>query len=811
MFYSNLGVRAIKNITYKYFSPEQHSVQFLDYREDYHTLLFKLASRFISVIPHDYDHVVTEAFNAVGKKLEADYLTLYFYDFFRKAAVKSYQWSSAGHEIETFDNTAVPFSMIVDILKLHLKNRVVNLDFYDSPADQGAGAACFKNEGTRFLSIYPMVTRGQRIGFLVFEKAEQEKPFSEQEGWLLKALAEMIACSELQRRKESERMQLKQKYIDLVEQTSDWVWEANADGVFTYGNSRAEDFTGYNPAELIGRTPFSFMAPGQAENVKKVFFDAVRDAKPIRHLENQFIHKDGQTVYFDTNGVPLLNSRGQVRGFRGISRDITGRKSIENALKDSEKKHREILASIEEGYYEVDVKGNLLDFNESTGSITGYSRSELTGMNYRQLYKDHKAVFGAFREVYKTGRPNRGFIQSIRRKDGSSCYVEISISPVTGKEGKFAGFRGVIRDVTSRIKQHNRLAYLSMHDNLTGVYNRTYFEEELKRLRNSREYPISIIYADVNGLKIVNDAFGHEKGDQLLKDAARVMRESLRGHEVLSRVGGDEFAAVLVNTDEENGRKVVARIRDSIDSYNKTNQDIPLSISIGLATAATGETSTEELFKTADDLMYRDKMFNGGNHSFKLLDKIKAPANGNKLPGPELLSRYTRLCRALGQMAGLDAKSMDKLLLLAKAHNIGNAGTPLRIILKEKRLTAEENRIIRMHPEKGYRIALASQELSGIADLILKHHEWWDGSGYPLGLKGEDIPPECRILAVVDAFVNMTTERSYRKACSNAEALKELQRCAGGQFDPAVVENFRQLWEKARLQQQKKKDFAGKK
>lgn len=795
--HNKMEVTTIKEIITPYVSTTEPPQLPLDDQDNIQSLILNLAARFMNVIPHNYYHVLTEVFETVGKKLEADYLSLYFYDFQNKVAVKTYQWSVDGTVFNPDDCSPVKFEKIVDIMKLHLQSEITTVDFNVYPSGQTDGIGCFLRKGIQFLSLYPLVTRGQRIGFIIFEKTEQKERIHKQEGWLLKALAELVACAELQRRKENERMQLKQKYIDLVEQTSDWVWEVDVRGVFTFVNGQVESVTGYKPSEMIGKSPFGFMVPGYVDSVKQRFFDSVRDGRPFKDLENRFIHKDGQVVYFETSGVPVLNSWGRVKGFRGISRDITDRKSVESELKESEKKHREILASIEEGYYEVNAKGSLINFNNSTCRITGYTRNELKGMNYKQLYVDYRSVFRAFRQVYKTGQPNRGFIHQIRRKDGRICYGEVSVSTVRDREGSFLGFRGVLRDVTGRVQNQKRLAYLSMHDKLTGVYNRTYFEEELKRLRNSRDYPISMIYADVNGLKVVNDAFGHEKGDAILKAAAKVLRKSLRSREVLSRIGGDEFAAVLPNTDQVNGQRVVMRIREKIELYNESHQDIPLSLSIGLATADTNETSMGELFKVADDLMYRDKMFRDEKFCFKLLEKTLTSISGSSSSDDYKLKRYVSLCQAMGRVVGLDSQRQSMLLMLAKAHNIGNAGTPLRIMLKQGELTEEEKKVVRMHPEKGYRIAMASQELSDIADLILKHHEWWDGSGYPLGLKGENIPLECRILAVVDAFINMTTARVYRNACSNAEALAELNRCAGTQFDPALVRSFVKLHERS--------------
>ncbi len=547
--------------------------------------------------------------------------------------------------------------------------------------------------------------------------------------------------------------------------------------------------------EIIGRTPFDFIMPGNVGEIEQVFSDAVRNNKPISKLLNICTHKSGHIVYLETSGLPILDNRGRVSGFRGISRDVTDHKKVEDALDESETKQRDILATIEEGYYEVNLKGRIIDFNRSTLRITGHKYDEFKGLHYKQLFEDWEAVLSAFRQVYKAGQPNRGLIQPLKCKNGRFCYCEFSIVPVKSREGEVVGFRGILRDITQKVEYQKKLKYLSMRDQLTGLYNRTFFEEELRRLRNSREFPISIIYADVNGLKIINDGFGHEKGDQILQAAAQVLKDSLRSPEPLSRIGGDEFATVLSNTDRGSGERIVARVRKNIEEYNKSSSGLPLSISIGLATADTADISMEELFNAADEQMYRDKIFGSEKYCSQLMVKTLINYSGTGQPYADKPKQYIDLSLAIGEAMGLDSEQLSNLQLLAKTHNIGNAATPLKVLLKKEKLTPQEIREIRMHPERGYRIALASQELKGIAELILKHHERWDGSGYPLGLKGSAIPVECRILAVADAFINMTNERVYKEALSYREACRELENNAGAQFDPEVVKAVVALYE----------------
>jgi len=347
-------------------------------------------------------------------------------------------------------------------------------------------------------------------------------------------------------------------------------------------------------------------------------------------------------------------------------------------------------------------------------------------------------------------------------------------------------------------ESEEKLAYLSMHDRLTGLYNRNYFDEELKRLHKSRSHPVTIVYVDINGLKMVNDALGHDQGDKLIIAAARVLGHSLRSPEVLARVGGDEFAAVLINTCEESAKKVVSRIRNRIEAYNRKHKAIPLSLSIGAATANSSSISLEDLMKTADDLMYRDKAIQSNSVHLSVSDSLKDTLQTGDFFKVRYSNQLALLCDALGRKLALSSEQLSRLALLTKTHDLGKADISEKILLKKGNLIPEERNVVQLHPEKGYRMARTSSELSGVADLILKHHEWWNGEGYPHGLKGNSIPIECRILAVAVAYVIMTRDRSYKNPCSNLEALAELRRCAGTQFDPEVVKAFIVLFEEVK-------------
>lgn len=353
--------------------------------------------------------------------------------------------------------------------------------------------------------------------------------------------------------------------------------------------------------------------------------------------------------------------------------------------------------------------------------------------------------------------------------------------------------RRELRDAEIR-KQHKRdremLEYLTLHDQLTGLYNRIYFENEVKRLEGGREYPVLLVTADLNGLKLINETMGQKEGDRILQKCAELLSKVLHRGDVLARVGGDEFVAIMPRSTDRSGEEIVNLIRKEIDKHNLKNEDIPISMAIGYAKSNDQSEPLEEVIIEANKKLYLDKQDRSESARNQVVQALLAALSERDYIANGHADRLDELCMKMGEAIGLDKHRLTALSLVAQVHDLGKVGIPDNILFKKDRLTDEEWVIMRQHPEKGYRIAQTSPELNQVADLILRHHEKWDGSGYPLGLKEEEIPLECRILAIVDAYDAMTNDRPYRRALTREEALEELKRNSGSQFDPNLVELF---------------------
>jgi diguanylate cyclase (GGDEF)-like protein/putative nucleotidyltransferase with HDIG domain len=322
---------------------------------------------------------------------------------------------------------------------------------------------------------------------------------------------------------------------------------------------------------------------------------------------------------------------------------------------------------------------------------------------------------------------------------------------------------------------------------MTELFNRRFYEEELKRIDVERNLPITIIMADVDSLKFINDAFGHEKGDSLIKHTAQAIKGSCRAEDIVARVGGDEFAVVLPHTDAGTSQKVLARI-NALISGRKVGA-FEVSVSFGAATKTKKDQDIHELIKTAEDAMYRNKLARRAGSKVNAVNNIISTLFEKSQREMEHSKRVGVLCEAIAANIGLDRDTVGQVRLAGIMHDIGKINIDDCILNKKEGLSEFERETVNNHPELGYRILSTSKEFSEIAVFVCQHHENWDGSGYPGGLKAEQILLPARIIALAEAYDAMANP-FYKKPLGREAIIQELQRCAGKEFDPGVVRVF---------------------
>ncbi len=335
-----------------------------------------------------------------------------------------------------------------------------------------------------------------------------------------------------------------------------------------------------------------------------------------------------------------------------------------------------------------------------------------------------------------------------------------------------------------------RLQYISRHDPLTGLLNRVAFEDALTEMETAPALPFALMVLDLDGLKVVNDTLGHPSGDALLCAAAEIIKEAAPSDAAVFRIGGDEFCILMPQSDETTISEVHQIMQAKIARHNHTHETLILGISAGSAVAHSMPCRLRELFKEADARMYKEKLQHGQTNLKPSIDTAIRLLRLRDYVDEGHTERLSVMCAALAAKLSFSPKAMDEMELLAHFHDIGKTALPECILNKQEKLDAEELRIMHRHCEIGHRMALYFSELTPIADFILKHHEWWNGKGYPLGIAGDGIPLQSRILGIVDAFDAMTSKRPYRPTKSVDEAIVELRQSAGKQFDPFLTEIF---------------------
>lgn len=399
---------------------------------------------------------------------------------------------------------------------------------------------------------------------------------------------------------------------------------------------------------------------------------------------------------------------------------------------------------------------------------------------------------GALDVYFPLFSPNGDTVQgmmSIQRSISTIHSLAIRIIIVSAITLAIFIIASIIISILISRKIHAEIRYISFHDKLTGLFNRAYLEEELQRLDCPKHYPLSILIGDVNGLKSANDFFGHSAGDCLLVQVSQILQKAVRKGDVLARWGGDEFALLLPNTDE----KTAAEICDQISKAFEAAEDKPIkpSISVGYSTKSKAEQDVKRVMNEAGDRMYRRKLLEKKSSRSLFVSSLEKTMYERSCETQEHTGRLQKICIRIGPAIGLSDNEMDELVLLAMLHDIGKVGIKDKILMKPGKLTSNEWEEMKKHSEIGYRIAESCKELSHIAEYILQHHEKWDGSGYPLGLKGEEIPMLSTIITVADAYDVMTHSRPYRKNVMNHEdALLEILKCRGTQFSPRIADIF---------------------
>lgn len=505
-------------------------------------------------------------------------------------------------------------------------------------------------------------------------------------------------------------------------------------------------------------------------------------------LELEIITGNGTEGWIWAISEAERDSNGKILSIWGAAQDITERKKIEQQLKSSEERYRCLFNYSGVGVVYYTTEGIVISSNKRSMDILGGERQDITGLSVYEIFSKAQAD-ELFSLIQKTASSDQPIVHEtlVAFPSGSKWLSTISTN-VKNTQGEVIGVQITSIDITDRKKAEEELRFLSYHDELTGFYNRRFFENELIRLEESGEIPLSVIVCDINGLKLINDSFGHDRGDELLMKAANIIRVACQKYATISRIGGDEFAVLLPGIASDDVLEIVKHIKT--ESSKEKIANIELSIAIGYDTKTSANQKIGEVLANAENHMYRHKLYDHTSTRSKTIDIIMntlfEKSNRESLHS----DRVSSICMAIAIQMDFTMEDVNKIKIAGLVHDIGKIGIDEKILNKPGSLDVEERSQINKHPEVGWRILSSASEFSELANFILDHHERWDGNGYPNGLKGLSIPIEARIIAVADSYDAMTRDRSYRKGLTKEEAIVELKRCSGTQFDPEIVHIF---------------------
>ncbi|MGM0652776.1 MAG: sensor domain-containing diguanylate cyclase/phosphohydrolase, partial [Bacillota bacterium] len=566
---------------------------------------------------------------------------------------------------------------------------------------------------------------------------------------LLKTYAHFTSISLRRVLAEEALKKSEQELKTITENMTDLVSMTDAEGRFIYVSGSYYKLLGYDKDELLGKTLFKIVFEEDLPEVSARFQKAVVSGKNDS-VDYRAVKKDGSIIWLEKKSNLLFDSEGLVSGIIFSTRDITERKVFEEALRESEQIYRNIVDNMTDVVWIFDMNCTVTYVSPSVERMLGETVEEHLQKTMEQKYPPQSLeyLFKVFQEeIDKEKDPladkNRTRVLELEhyKADGTTIWLSMHISALKDNRGNITGFQGVARNITDQKKTEEYIRYISFHDQLTGLNNRHYFEHCRKELETIPV--ISVIVTDINGLKLVNDTYGHEYGDQLIKEYANILKQSFKQGDLIFRWGGDEFIIVLKNTEEARSWELYNRlVKHCGNTYVK---DIPLSISVGISSKLKGE-NIEKALSEAENMMYNNKIKESKSSKNLIIKTILQALSDISHETKDHTERMSVICQKFGKYLNLSPSELSRLNALIMLHDIGLINIDRDTLLKETSLTNGEWQKIKKHPEFGYHITRSTEEFASVAEDILAHHERWDGTGYPQGLKGENIPYLARIL-----------------------------------------------------------------
>jgi diguanylate cyclase (GGDEF)-like protein/PAS domain S-box-containing protein/putative nucleotidyltransferase with HDIG domain len=592
------------------------------------------------------------------------------------------------------------------------------------------------------------------------------------------------------KKKTQDIFEMKEKYRRILDDLPALIAEFLPDSTLTYVNKKYCDYYDMSKEQLLGKKYLHLLPDDERKKAAEEYSSLIQQNSSNGYVQQ--ILKNDKLFWYEWKNRAIFDNNSKAKLYYSIGTDITERKKLEEKEKNELKRLRAIFENNSAVILFIEPEtGKILDANPTAIDFYGYTKEEFLEMHIQDINMLETEKVKELR-LRALERAQKYFTLLHKLKNGEIRVVDVHCSPIIFNEKQV--LISIIFDVTEKEEAMKEIKTLAFQDYLTGVYNRRYFEESFYRLNKKQNQTLAIIVGDINGLKMVNESFGHAIGDELIKEVAKEIGLLIQSNDILARIGGDEFGILITNATSEYVMKLTNLLEKELDKYvvltNSEEAKVYLSVSFGYGMQIDHNQDLDGLMKEAEGFLYRRKYYNDKSTRSNMIKAMMSTLFQKSEREKRHSERVSQHCEAIAEALGWDIYSINRIKIAGMLHDIGKIGISETVLNKEGKLNDSEWELMKQHVIKGAAILEETDEYEDISYVIAAHHERWDGSGYCEGLQGEGIPIMARIIAVVDAYDAMTEQRTYKNTLTKKEAIAELRKCSGTQFDPRIVSVF---------------------
>ena len=574
-----------------------------------------------------------------------------------------------------------------------------------------------------------------------------------------------------------------EKYKGFSLHNLSFSWKLDKNGMYTFVDPYITEILGYKPNDVIGKKYFyDFFHEENLNELTQMAFDTFEKHESFGNVINKNKSIKGKTIWLLTSGEPIYDEQGHYIGYHGMDTDITKWMESEEKAESYHEKFLAVFMHSPLGMVQYDNHGRLIVYNDKFLNMIHINKELISEMNIKSLFGSH--LLKTY-EASKKGIASRDRGTLFNPIKSLSIPVVVDFVPLF-KQNEVTGGILLIEDLRVSLEKEEEMKSILKKDYLTSAYNRTTFDQDVLSFKES-DLPIYFVLADINGIRVYNESFGFETGDQIISYVASTLSRFMNETMKVYRVGGDEFGFFIKNANMNDAEEMITDIKKEMENHPF---QFDIQVSFGYADMDTLDKPFREVFKNAEKMLFGQKIYEGSSVSLRTVDVIMAALFEKSKRELNHSRRVASMSYHIAKYLKLGKTFEEKVKLSGLLHDIGKINIDSNILNKADDLNEKEWEIIKEHPRTGFMILNAVEEYKDVANIVLSHHERYDGSGYPRGLEGSYIPLEARIVSVADAYDAMTQDRTYRKALSMEDAILELRAGKEKQFDPKIVELF---------------------